>query len=563
MAKTVNLTVKVDDTQFKQFIRNFNAFTGQIKNLNMQFSQIHTTIQKTTAATNILSSIMKGLWNTTKSLLGTVAGITTHFIKWGTLIGGISALLGMGGGLFGIERLAAAILQKRKQVMGLGGDFGRTQAAQIFGQGVIDNPTGVLEGIRMGLGGSTDQLRALTALGVPFGTKEKPEDLLPKILERVQDIVKRAPAGTELATAKAFGADALGLTDMDITRLKTMSREEVRNLAKKIIEQGKELSLSEKAQKAWADLELQFKAAKTAMMTIFGEKIADLAEPLEKLSEGFVNLVKTLMHTPIVEKIIRQITKWLNQFADYLKSEDLKKDLEKLSEEAEKWIPILREFKENLLQFADIVGKVARGLGYIWNFISGLNPSSSDVLNRLQQYQRDQGGGASAPSTVPPAVSPPMAPSGGGFTPVPQGTFRELPPSPPASGGKQGFMYNQGGSQLAQFFGGGSLGGSTGGIALGGTSVGGSRSLAAFGGTNNLGINNTRLAWQGATQRAVPGDNIRGSALHATANMNFADNRRGARGALETDNWQMSRTTQLVVRNVPGSNMFATGNMMG
>jgi hypothetical protein len=36
----------------------------------------------------------------------------------------------------------------------------------------------------------------------------------------------------------------------------------------------------------------------------------------------------------------------------------------------------------------------------------------------------------------------------------------------------------------------------------------------------------------------------------------------GSRGALAMDNWQSSRVTNLVVRNVPGSNIFMSANSM-
>src|SRR5260370_11091891 len=198
MAKTVTLTVKVDDTEFKQFVARFNAFSAQIGNLNRQFGAINTTIQKAATSSNALMATMKAMGQATKSLFSTVASITTHFAKWSVLIGSIGALLGMGGGVFGIDRLAASILQKRQQVLGLGGDYGRVQAAQIFGQGVLDNPKAMLENIRTGLGGSPEQLSGLMAGGIPFGTKQTPEELLPKILQSIQQRVQGAPKGTEL-----------------------------------------------------------------------------------------------------------------------------------------------------------------------------------------------------------------------------------------------------------------------------------------------------------------------------------------------------------------------------
>jgi prefoldin subunit 5 len=370
VAKTVTLTVKVDDTDFKRFIANFNAFSSQIKNLNQQFNQINTTIQKTTSSSNALISTMKSLWQTTKSLSSTVASITTHFIKWSALIGGIGAMLGMGGGLFGIDRLAASILQKRRLVLGLGGDFGRTQAAQIFGQGMLEDPTGVLQNIAKGKGGSPEQLRGLISLGIPFGTKMTPEEILPKIIETLRQRMRGTLPGTELITGKQFGAEALGFSDADILRISRMkTSKETEELAKLIVQRGKEMTLSEKAQKAWSDLAQQFQAFKTSIQSLFGEKLADLSKPLSELSKSIVKLVTTLLNMPIVEKMIKQLTTWLDRLSKYLASNRLEKDLKEFSKTVEGWVPLLREFKDALLGFVETTRRVGDIMGKVWSFM--------------------------------------------------------------------------------------------------------------------------------------------------------------------------------------------------
>jgi hypothetical protein len=578
MAKTVTLTVNVDDTQFRQFVARFNAFSNQIKNLNTQFTQINANIQKASASSNALLSTMKALWQTTKSLTSTVAGITTHFIKWSVLIAGIGAMLGMGGGLFGIERLASSILQKRRMVLGLGGDFGRTQAALTFGRGFLDSPQGVLEGIQRGLGGSPEQMRGLQALGVPFGTKLKPEDVLPKIIDKLHEHLRGAIPGTELMVAERFGAQALGFSDMDIMRIKNMSERERKEFADKIIQQGKEMNLSEKAQKAWADLEMQFKAAKTQIETIFGEKLADLAKPLEELSKGFVELVRILINLPVVEEIIKALAEMLKKFSDYLKSEDFKKDLENFTKEASKWIPSMKQIREALESFADILTKVKDAIGPVLRFLLS---TPTELWQRFMSgdspYRHRRPGTGGAPSTgtttAPPATDvPPTPPPPGGFSPPPPGGWNVIPPPE-----KQGAL--GGTSQLASFlsgnqsntFGGTAVGGSSFSTTVGGTAIGGPSfagvggSVAGVGGSTNVGIGgNTNLAfWQGAAQRRVPGPDARGIALGrmAPGNMDFADIRNS--GPLDINNWQMDRTASLTIRNVPGANVFASANGMG
>jgi hypothetical protein len=607
MAKTVNLTVKVDDTEFKQFVARFNAFSNQIKGLNQQFSQINTQIQKAAASSNALVSTMKALWQTTKSLSSTVASITVHFVKWSTLIGGIGALLGMGGGLFGIDRLAASILQKRKMVLGLGGDYGRTQAAQIFGRGILDDPKAILQNIRMGLGGSPEQLRALIGLGVPFGSKMNPEDVLPKVLQTLKGHLEKAAPGTELAVGRAFGAEALGLSPMDIMRLKTMSAKELKDLEEKIKASGKELSLSEKAQKGWADLALQFQKAKTTMETIFGEKLASLAKPLSDLSDSLVLLVKSLLDMPIVEKMIKQLTKWIEQFTKYLQSSNLETDLKKFSDQVESWLPILTDLKDALLGFATAVRNIYRFLfpfhperkhdpnaqqipfGGVW--APNVDPRSTPRRQVPGAPATPRGavpGPAPGQTTYPPVPGVPTPPGSQQTTPpapVPgQTTYPPIPgapAAPPAGGGnpppgQQGAL--PAGSQFASLGGSQFFGGSVGGANIarfaairGGdqgdvtTNVrgGGGSSVVMGGGGGGA---DRFASWSKATERMVPGPESRSTFAGIIGG---GGDRGGAgagggggRGPLDANNWQSSRTASIVVRNVPGANPYMSATSM-
>jgi hypothetical protein len=70
----------------------------------------------------------------------------------------------------------------------------------------------------------------------------------------------------------------------------------------------------------------------------------------------------------------------------------------------------------------------------------------------------------------------------------------------------------------------------------------------------------------GAARGRIPGNEMnqfgmRGGNLAIAS----ADNRKFSRyaGPLDTDQWQMNRTTNLTIRNVPGSNIFAQATGMG
>jgi len=573
MAKSITLTVKVDDAQFQAFVRNFTNFSNQIKGLNTQFNQITGTIQKMNVATSTTLSTIKALGTFTKTLLGGVAGITKHLIRWSTLIGGIGAMLGMGAGLFGIDRLANSILAKRRMVLGLGGDYGRTQAATIFGRGFLDNPQGIMENIAAGKGGSSEQLRSLLSLGVPFGTDKKPEELLPQIIDSLHDKMKQAGPGLGLRVGQMFGG-ALGFSNADLLRIQNMSQQERQEFAKKIAEQGKEMDLSKKAQKGWEELALQFKAAATAIETTFGEKLADMAVPLAKVSEGFVNLVKALMQSPMVERILKKVAEWLTKFANYLKSEDLKKDLEKFSGEVEKWTPVLREVKDALVSFADTLSKITSVLGPIFHFLR------STPSQLIQEWRKGEGpifgpgaplSGTSQPNIqqYPPGVKPRAPGSFMGPPATPPATTPPTPPPiapymPPST--KSGSV--GGTSQFASIMNRGAnvnsfMGGST-GMQFASFGAGGGGGVL-WGGGGGAGGGGNRTTWASAASSRVPGpgDMGGGQGRSTFAGLTGFSPGGGRQGPLDVDNWQGTRTASLTLRNVPGSSVFASANGMG
>src|SRR6516165_9539480 len=187
MAKTVTLQVKVDDTEFKQFVARFNAFSTQIGNLNQQFKNINTTIQKTQTNTNNLVATFQSLWNITRSWGGAVKDVVSNLTKGVMAIGTIMAMLSTGAGLFGLDRLAQSIMQRRRQAMGMGADYGRMQGVQVAGQTILENPTGLLQSIAKGLYGSPEEMQGLAALGVRVGpgAAKDPTTILPTVLRNL------------------------------------------------------------------------------------------------------------------------------------------------------------------------------------------------------------------------------------------------------------------------------------------------------------------------------------------------------------------------------------------
>lgn len=548
MARQPQLTVNVNSQQFQNFAKQFNAFSGQIKQLNQQFAQINAQLNKTNILVRGINSTMTGLLNITKSVGSEVWKITKNFISWSTIIGSITALLGMGGGLFGIERLAASILAKRRMVLGLGGDYGRTQASMIFSQGLIGSPQNVLQNIAMGMGGAPDQMKTLLAMGVPFGSKMDPDEVMDKIVEKLPDILKRGGPGTELMTARAYGLDKIFTDPMDLLRLSTEEGRKEYQMKRELTKQYEEqMKITPKALRAWTELELQFQAAKATLESAFGNRLADLAEPLKHLSEGFTQLIRTLMDTPVVKQLIKDLAGWIDQLADKMKNLT-QDDINNFIEQIKGWLPTMEEFKAAMKDFVEILQGAVEVLKFLRHpvdyFKENILPRAYEPADQTPIGGPAPTPGGATPSSIAKGIGDwlkrPMFGGGGAWSGVPT-----------TSGG--GLSVGAAGSAAPGFQ---SFGGPGGGFGGGVPQT--AQGSSGFGWLQSVpGMQPPQGAWSGAASRMVPqntggkGGVVDPSQLDRT----WKGNRLGA---LDTNNWQMNRTANLVVRNVPGSNVFLT-----
>jgi hypothetical protein len=362
MPKTVALTVKVDDTEFKQFVARFNAFSAQIGQLNTQFKAINTTIKKAQTDTKAWVDILKSSWTVITSIGGAVTKVSRGFMRWGVTIGGIVSMLTTGAGLFGIDRLAASIMQRRRLAMGLGADYGRTQGALIAGQSIVDDPKALLQSISRGIRGAPAEQMGLAALGVRPGGETDPTKAMSTVLMNLWERIHDRPERAKIPIGRALRG-GLQISDEDITRIGGMkTREEIQKFIREREEFAAKTRMTPEAQDAWSDLAKVFAAAKVAIESAFGEGLAKLTGPMTQVSNALVDLIKALFKTGTVTKILDLLTKLLTRVASHITSKDFQKSLDHWDEEIKKWVPTLREVKEALELFKDMLLGIANFL---------------------------------------------------------------------------------------------------------------------------------------------------------------------------------------------------------
>jgi methyl-accepting chemotaxis protein len=543
MARQPTLTVNVNSQQFQQFAQQFNALSGQIRQLNSQFQQISNSINRSNIAMRAFQATVTGALNVVKSLGSEVWKITKNLVSWSTIIGGITALLGAGGSIYGIERLAASIMQKRRQALGLGQDYGRTQASAIFNQSLMGSPLAAQQKIALGMHGAYDEYQALIKLGVdPTKGKTEPQEIERFLVKRIPEIMNMGGPGRGLMYAENFGLTKF-FDPMTLMRLSTKEGQKEYEEKQKLIDQYKDLvKITPKAQKAWTELELQLQAAKAQLESVFGEALADLASPLRHLSESFGQLVRTLMQSPEVQRVIRKLGRWIDELATKMKKVT-EEDIKEFIKEIKGWLPTMEQFKSAMKDFVEILQAAVS----ILRFIKDLVPAGSSMgtaataggatgihgfLERNVPFLSDQNLITQGRKLLglPPAAAP--------TSPTTSNT-----PSSTSPGGRSGLGFN--------IFGGGS--GLSGGVA-----GPGSFAPNITGPTSSFGPGMFNFGnWSGAANKMVPpppgGGGFMGDRF---GNWKTGPTGASSPGPQSMNNWQMNRVANLVVRNVPGSNLF-------
>jgi hypothetical protein len=360
-----------------------------------------------------------------------------------------------------------------------------------------------------------------------------------QVLERASKIMRNAPKGTELMVAQAYGLDKL-MDPMDLLRLSTEEGRKELELRRQLIEKYKDqLKISPRAAAAWSELEMQLRSAGAQLESLFGEKLADLAKPLKNLSDGFVHLVQILMRSEVVRDIIKKLGQGIEWLADKIKSlteTDIKNFIEKI----QGWLPTMEQFKSAMALFVEILQgavEVLKILRHPVDYLAGqaykpaegatmappgTTPGAATITpygNSLLGKAYDAIHGAltnpivGAPPSTQTTPSSPLSPS----TPAP---FKFPSLAPP--GGGTGFKFPN---------------------------------LAPPGGPQSAPSHS--IMWGGAASSMVPRGGGGGAPSGAGASFErWQGMMKGGGGPLAMNNWQMNRTASLVVRNVPGANVF-------
>ena len=251
---------------------------------------------------------------------------TTDFLKWSGIVGGITALAGIGGSLWGLDRLAATAGSGRRASSGLGLSYGQHAAFEMTYNRAF-NAGGFLGGVSEGRGNpSSGAAQALYALGID-PSKGSASQTSSAALDKIRALLKDTPDDLIGILPQSHRLGDLGLGTEDLRRIKGMSNQEYDQYKSENTRRQGLFGLDDPTAKAWQDFGNKVEESWKKVETSFIKGLVGLTPELNKLSDAFSGFVTDFIGSETFKGVISTISTGLKEFAKYIGDGQFKKDL--------------------------------------------------------------------------------------------------------------------------------------------------------------------------------------------------------------------------------------------
>lgn len=326
---------------FDKSLAELQQINAQLAGLNANTDTLARNGDSFRRSTDGAKGFLEGGAKAAGKMASDIKDATLSFMKWGTVLGFFSGLVGAGG-LFGINRMALGAGQQRFTSMGLNTTAGGLASSAANFTPALGNPVGTLGSIR---DAQQDLSRrwAFTSLGVnPQGD---PAEMLPQMMRNARDIFNQTGGTVQ-------GAEARGLTQFftldDLNRMKNMSDAEIDAMGKRAEADRRAFQITDATLKQWQDFDVQVGRSEQEIRKAFITGLSPLAPQLSQLSEAVATFITHMLNSPQVGQWINSAATGLQHLGEYLTSSEFQKDAD---------------------EFLTTVGKFSRALGNIVSWI--------------------------------------------------------------------------------------------------------------------------------------------------------------------------------------------------
>jgi hypothetical protein len=268
---------------------------------------------------------MKDIAHSAHSLATDIAEVTKSLLRWGGI--GIGAsLLGLGGGLFGLEALGRSAGGALTRAQGLGTTAGRQQAFglafQRYGDanGLLNN----VESTRTDLASKW----VFSNLGITDTDTADTSDLGAEVSTKIAAIMRANPNMTQQQYS-SMGYDKLVPMSTARTLGQAPAGDINRQFGSQYQSDAKAFAVDPGIARAWQNLEQQIGKAGQSIETAFIKGLVPLAPAFGKISEALTNLVTGALANPDLKIWIHDLADGIEHLGTYLDSSKFQSDVQR------------------------------------------------------------------------------------------------------------------------------------------------------------------------------------------------------------------------------------------
>ena len=345
--------VELRDDGFNAFLKKYNAYQASLKSMPAAWAAVNQKIQGSRSsfdklvdgmvAANVQSKLQavaqeradkitrtmaekwQGIARSTKNVAANIAGATIQLLKWASITGLVSGLLGAGG-LFGIDRLAFGVAAGRRSSLGLGTGIGEQRA---FGAnfGRLVDPDSFLSAVAES---KLDVTKRVGLIGAGLTPGQINGSTASTSVALLQQLKRIADSNDPALYAQVISSRRLDqfVSPQDLQRLRNTSPAEIARLTAAYGRNKGEFDLPADVATKWQEFVTQMSRAGQSVENTLVRGLAPLAGPLTHLSEGFEKVARAfLAEGGPLEKWIKVAGDGLERFAGYIGTPEFSKNV--------------------------------------------------------------------------------------------------------------------------------------------------------------------------------------------------------------------------------------------
>ena len=314
-----------------------------------------------------------------KSFATNIGSATISLLRWSSITGVISGIIGAGG-LFGIERLATSAAASRHLAGGTGTTIGERKAFETnFGR-VLDNPSGFLTGV---FESQRDVTKAAPygALGLNYNTERQksPFDASLDVLRGLKTLADKTPEALLGTTFQSRGLGQFGSLE-DFERIKHRSLSELMEDAKNSQNDRSRLNISDPTAKSWEDLNVQLRRAGEQIEKTLIIGLTQLTGPIGHLSDGVVHVIEAFAGSDKLKVFIDEVATSLDGFATKIGTPEFDKKIAGFADDIGTLASSLRDALPGITTVFNAIAAMGKGLAATKHFLDNNGLDMGDAM---------------------------------------------------------------------------------------------------------------------------------------------------------------------------------------